>query len=94
MWSGQEPAQIVSTLLDVLLGMLRLDFAYARLKDPFGEGPIKIVWLAQSRNLTARPEEIGQMLHLKLGDEPEKWPLRARTRRRRRRFHRAVEAWA
>ena len=38
MWSGQEPAQIVSTLLDVLLGMLRLDFAYARLKDPFGEG--------------------------------------------------------
>ena len=29
-WSGHEPSQIVSTLLDVLLGMLRLDFAYAR----------------------------------------------------------------
>src|SRR5712664_5026540 len=31
MWTGQEPAQIISTLLDVLIGMLRLDFAYARL---------------------------------------------------------------
>jgi len=78
MWSGQEPAQIVSTLLDVLLGMLRLDFAYARLKDSFGEGPIEMVRLAQPPSLKARPEEIAQMLHLKLGDEPEKWPLRAR----------------
>ena len=33
MWTGQESTQIVSTLLDVLIGMLRLDFAYARLKD-------------------------------------------------------------
>jgi len=78
MWSGQEPAQIVSTLLDVLLGMLRLDFAYARLKDSSGEGPIEMVRLAQPPSLKARPEEIAQMLHLKLGDEPEKWPLRAR----------------
>ena len=35
-WSGHEPAQILSTLLDVLLGMLRLDFAYARLSDSIG----------------------------------------------------------
>src|SRR5262245_7404625 len=26
-WSGNEPSQILGTLLDVLLGMLRLDFA-------------------------------------------------------------------
>jgi hypothetical protein len=26
-WTGSEPSQILSTLLDVLLGMLRLDFA-------------------------------------------------------------------
>jgi len=39
MWRGQESVQIVSTLLDVLLGMLRLDFAYARLKDPIGGRP-------------------------------------------------------
>src|SRR5216683_225861 len=33
MWRGQESAQIVSTLLDVLVGILRLDFAYARLEE-------------------------------------------------------------
>src|SRR5216684_2438282 len=76
MWSGQESAQIVSTLLDVLVGILRLDFAYARLKGPGDEAPIEMVRLAQSRNLTARPEEIGQALNPWLGDNPQKWPVR------------------
>jgi len=75
MWSGQESAQIVSTLLDVLVGMLHLDFAYARLNEPVDEGPIELVRLAQSRNLTARPQEIGQVLSPWLGDDPQKWPL-------------------
>src|SRR5712692_6089741 len=74
LWRGQESAQIVSTLLDVLVGMLRLDFAYARLKGPVGEAPIEMVRLAQSRNLTARPQEIGQVLNPWLGDDPQKWP--------------------
>jgi PAS domain S-box-containing protein len=63
-WSGNEPSQIVSTLLDVLLGMLRLDFAYARLSDSIGGGtPIEMVRLAQHRNLAAQPQEIGQALN-------------------------------
>src|SRR5713101_1398987 len=74
MWRGQESAQIVSTLLDVLVGMLRLDFAYARLKGPVGEAPIEMVRIAQSRDLTARPQEIGQVLNPWLGDDPQKWP--------------------
>src|SRR5882672_392622 len=78
MWTGQEPAQIISTLLDVLVGMLRLDFAYARLKDPAGESPIEMLRLAQSRNLTASPQEIGHMLQPWLGDDPQKWPLLVR----------------
>jgi formate hydrogenlyase transcriptional activator len=78
MWRGQESARIVSTLLDVLVGMLRLDFAYARLKDPVGGAPIEIVRLAQSRNLTARPQSIGQALNGWLGDSPQKWPLLVR----------------
>src|SRR5258705_1913091 len=78
MWTGQEPAQIVTTLLDVLIGMLRLDFAYARLKDPAGESPIEMLRLAQSRNLTASPQEIGQLLKSWLGDAPQKWPLLVR----------------
>src|ERR1700684_1532037 len=35
-WRGSEPSQIVQTLLDVLLRMLNLDFAYARLNGAFG----------------------------------------------------------
>ena len=30
-WSGSESSQILGTLLDVLVTMLRLEFAYARL---------------------------------------------------------------
>ena len=78
LWRGQESAQIVSTLLDVLVGMLRLDFAYARLKDPVGGAPIEMVRLAHSRNLTARPPEIGQVLNGWVGDDPQKWPLLVR----------------
>src|SRR6266545_7538329 len=63
-WSGHEPSQIISTLLDVLLGMLRLDFAYARLSDSIGGGaPIEMVRLAHPRNLTAQPQEIGGALN-------------------------------
>src|SRR5215217_7509471 len=36
MWSGREPADIITTLLDVLLSMLRLDFACVRLSDLAG----------------------------------------------------------
>src|SRR5712691_11557481 len=78
LWRGQESAQIVSTLLDVLVGMLRLDFAYARLKDPVGGAPIEMVRLAHSRNLTAQPQAIGQVLNGWLGDDPQKWPLLVR----------------
>jgi signal transduction histidine kinase len=74
MWSGQEPAQIVSTLLEALLGMLRLDFVYVRLKDPVGEAPVEMVRLARSPNLTAEPDEIGQLLNRQLGLDPRAWP--------------------
>ena len=58
-WSGGDPSQIARTLLDVLQAMLRLDFIYVRLNDPFGGAPIEMLRVAQSQNLTARPQEIG-----------------------------------
>ena len=36
-WSGSAPQEIVRTLLDALLGMLRLDLVYLRLKNSLGE---------------------------------------------------------
>ncbi len=72
-WSGGDPSQIVRTLLDVLLGMLRLDLIYVRMKDPVRDAPIEMVRVAQSRKLRAGAEEIGEVLNRQLGPDPQKW---------------------
>lgn len=80
-WSGQGPLQIVSTLLDVMLGMLHLDFVYAHLKDPpFGGGAIEEVRVAQSREMMPRPEEIYEAFHDAKGEGPQEWPPHVRRR--------------
>src|SRR5713226_3437453 len=61
-WSGNESSQIVGTLLDVLLAMLRLDFAYARLSDPSDGPPIEVVRLTQRQHPSAQPQEVGRAL--------------------------------
>ena len=77
MWTGQDSAQVVSTLLDVLVGMLRLDFAYVRLNDPLGGGLIEMVRHDPLRHLEAEPRMIGQTLNDSLGANLRKWPPRA-----------------
>src|SRR2546426_12211743 len=74
-WSGYESSQIVSTLLDVLLGMLRLDFAYARLSDAFDGSPIEVIRLAQRPHLAAQPQEVGRALDRYLAGDPPSSPL-------------------
>src|SRR5713101_1272543 len=61
-WSGNESSQIIGTLLDVLLAMLRLDFAYARLSDPSDGPPIEVVRLTQREHPSAQPQEVGRAL--------------------------------
>src|SRR5438876_5939537 len=77
-WSGGQPSQIVSALLDMLPTMLDLDFAYARLKDSNGGAPLEMVRLAQDRNLTTRPQVIGRALNFWLDDFPHNSPLSVR----------------
>src|SRR6266849_7698137 len=61
-WSGSESSQILGTLLDVLLTMLRLDFAYARLNDA-SDGPlIEVVRLGDHRHSSVQPRQFGQAL--------------------------------
>src|SRR5262249_529385 len=68
--SSNQPSQIVSTLLEALVGMLRLDFAYVRLGDSFGRSaPIEMVRLTPSRHVTPLPQEIGQALTSCLGSD-------------------------
>lgn len=77
-WTGRGSAQIVETLLNALMGMLRLDFAYARLKDPSGGSPLEVVRFVGSLDLPANPQKMGQLLRGWLGDDSHKWPPRVR----------------
>jgi PAS domain S-box-containing protein len=78
-WTGSDPSQILSTLLDALLSMQRLDFVYARLNDPSGESPIEMLRASHSRKGTASSQEIGNLLADWFGNEPQKWPVAERT---------------
>ena len=57
-WRGSEPSQIVQTLLDVLLNMLNLDFAYARLSDVFGATPVEILRVAEDSKINLSAQEL------------------------------------
>jgi PAS domain S-box-containing protein len=61
-WSGSESSQIPGTLVDVLLTMLRLDFAYARLSDASDGPPIEVVRLGDHRHSSVQPQQFGQAL--------------------------------
>src|ERR1700682_2870563 len=78
-WSGGQPSQIVSASLDMLLKMLSLDFAYARLKDSTGGPYLEIARFAPDRNLMAQPQMIGRALNQWWGDCPPASPSRVRS---------------
>ena len=69
-WSGHEPSQMADTLLDVLLHLLRLDFAYVRLRDTMDGAPIELVRVAQPRHPAAHPRAVGQALSRWVTAEP------------------------
>ena len=75
-WTGGEPSDIVGTLLDVVLRVLRLDFAYARVRESIYGTQIEMFRAAGSRDVTTRPEEIGDAFSGWLADEPHRWPSR------------------
>jgi PAS domain S-box-containing protein len=61
-WTVQDSSRTIRTLLDALLGMLRLDFAYARLSDSVGGLAVEDVRAAQRGNLAAEPQDVGRAL--------------------------------
>ncbi|HEY5895128.1 MAG TPA: sigma-54 factor interaction domain-containing protein [Chthoniobacterales bacterium] len=69
-WSGGEPRRIIRALRDGLVGMLRLEFAYAELKDPAGSASMKLIRHARPENPIAGPREIAQTLSSWLEDSP------------------------
>lgn len=74
-WSGHRPSHIAGTLLDALLSMVRLDFAYARLSDSIEGSPTELVRLAQPRDRAGQSQKIGQALNRWLTSDPPASPL-------------------
>jgi PAS domain S-box-containing protein len=67
---------MVGTLLDVLLGMLRLDLGYARLNDLDGGPPVEVVRSARRRQPALEPHKVGQALGRWLRCDQAASPLR------------------
>jgi PAS domain S-box-containing protein len=76
-WRGRDPAQLIRTLLEVLLGMLRLDLIYVQLNDP-GHAPSETLRVSHAHPTTLAAHEICGALKRSLGPHPEKSPQRIR----------------
>ena len=72
-WSGCVPSEIVSTLLDALLNMLRLDFVYLRWHDSIGEPPFELVRGSYPRDPAGLSREIAELVGSWSGSVLE-WP--------------------
>src|SRR5262249_18396362 len=66
--TGTEPSQIVSCLLDTLLGTLPLSFAFARLNDPEGGPSIALARTVEPLKESIRAAEISEALKLRAED--------------------------
>jgi formate hydrogenlyase transcriptional activator len=78
MWAGQDPAQRVGTLLEAVVGILRLDFAYALLKQERAQRHVEMVRVAEAARGAASPGDLGEALEPWLRDGPNGSPLRVR----------------
>ncbi len=73
-WSGGDPIQVLHTLLDALMRMLRLDLVSVSLTDEVGEAPVEIVRLAELRTPMPSAHEICEALSQCSRSDSRKWP--------------------
>src|SRR5258708_4220954 len=75
-WTGHESSLVASTLLDVLVRMLRLDFAYVRAIDFVDELPREWIRSANGSYRDAQAHEMGRVLEPYLVENPPRGPHR------------------
>ena len=73
-WSGSEPNQILDTFLDALMGILDLDFLYARARFGSHESPIEALRTAPLNSTSNIREELRHALNQWSGENPQQWP--------------------
>jgi hypothetical protein len=69
MWTGQDCSRVISTLFAVLIRMLDLDFAYARMSEPGNGSPREWMRSADRIDQHTEPKEIGRALEPYLAAE-------------------------
>jgi C4-dicarboxylate-specific signal transduction histidine kinase len=77
MWTGSEPSHVLDTLLDALLRMLKLDFAYVRLHRTASSPPVEMVRIAPLRSQALSPTDVCGTLEGFLAPDSSQWPSRA-----------------
>jgi PAS domain S-box-containing protein len=73
-WSVSEPSRILETLLDALMGILDLDFLYARVRLDSHGAPIDALKITQLAGTNYSREEIRRALNQWSGEVPQRWP--------------------
>jgi len=72
-WSVSEPGRILETLLDALMGILDLDFLYARAQLGPHEAPIDALRTTQPFGTSHSQQELRHALNQWSGDNPQRW---------------------
>jgi len=78
LWTGGEPSQIVSTLLDALLSILRADVVCARVRDPADGSLIEKLRVAASQEARDAARAVAPLLDSWSAGDPQNWPAVAR----------------
>jgi formate hydrogenlyase transcriptional activator len=76
MWTGHEPPRVATTLLEVLVRMLRLDFAYVRASNAADGAPAEWIRFSDGTNQQIRAHSIGRVLEPHLTGDPRATGLR------------------
>ena len=75
-WTGHESSLVATTLIDVLVQMLCLDFAYLRVIDSTGGPPKEWIRSINGSHRDAQPRDIGRALEPYLTDDPTRTSVR------------------
>jgi formate hydrogenlyase transcriptional activator len=75
-WTGHDSSLVATTLIDVLVQMLRLDFAYVRVIDSTGGPPKEWIRSINGSHRDAQPRDIGRALEPYLTDDPTRTSVR------------------
>src|ERR1051325_12026269 len=74
--TGGEPSRIASSLLNALVGMLHLSFAFIQLNNPEGGPSLEMTRVAELFEDSTCAREIGEALKVALGNG-RLWPRKA-----------------